>query len=271
MPDLDRLLHSDLSHAAAQAAQPPDVSAIQQIAAQRHRARTLVTNSAAAVRIVLAALGAASVGGADRTAPQPAKHPTPRPTGDALAKHWTPLRPDTPRRINASQSKIDEADTSYGGIDIRGVHPGDLSHPLSWEIVLRERPELASSLEPASRVIEHGLVFDTDRDGAADCQLGINTDAPKPGQLRVWVKNLTTGVTDERVGGPYGVPFDFVHPSESAAEPSRDLKIFFLSGAPKPCIFPDTTVLYAYASVIDNGQVTEWEYAPDDAWLDLNR
>ena len=33
------------------------------------------------------------------------------------------------------------------------------------------------------------------------------------------------------------------------------MKIFFLSGAPKPCIFPDTTVLYAYASVIDNGQV----------------
>ena len=106
MPDLDRLLQSDLSHAAAQAVQPPDFSAIEQIAARRHRARTTIT------------------------APQPATHPTPRPTGDALARHWTPLRPDTPRRMTASQSKIDEADTSYGGIDLRGVHPGVPSQSL---------------------------------------------------------------------------------------------------------------------------------------------
>lgn len=268
MPDLDRLLRSDLSRAAAQAAHQPDFSAIEQRGAQRNRTRTVLTAAAAAVLIVLAALGTSFMGGFDRTAPQPAKNPSPRPTGDALAKHWTPLRPDTTRRVTA-QSQIDEADTAYGGIDIREVNSGDPSHSLSWGINLRERPELASTLDPASRVIEHGLVFDTDRDGAADCQIGINTDAPTPGQLRVWVKNLTTGVTDERVGGPYGHPFDFSHPSESATARPRDVSIFFLSGAPKPCVFPNTTGFYAYGSVTVDGLVTEWDYAPDNAWLEL--
>ena len=31
----------------------------------------------------------------------------------------------------------------------------------------------------------------------------------------------------------------------------------------------DTTVLYAYASVTENGRVTEWDYAPDDTWLEI--
>ena len=186
-----------------------------------------------------------------------------------MARHWTPLRPDTTRRVPVGQPQSEGADTAYGGIDILGVSSGDLSHRLSWAIRLRERPQLASTLDPASRVIEHGIVFDTDRDGVADCQVGINTDAPKPGQLRVWVKNLTTGVTDERVGGPYGFPFDFAHPSESAAEPPRDVHIFFLSGVSKPCVFPDTVGLYAYSSLTEKGVVTEWDYAPDDAWLEL--
>lgn len=268
MPDLDRLLNSDTSHAAADAARPPDFSAIEQRGAHRHRTRTVMTAAAATVLIVLAALGTSFMGGFDRTAPQPAKDPTPRPTGDALAKHWTPLRPDTSKRVTA-QAQIDDADTTYGGIDIREVNSGVPSQALSWGIKLRERPQLASTLDPASRVIEHGLVFDTDSDGAADCQIGINTDAPKPGQLRVWVKNLTTGVTDERVGGPYGHPFDFAHPSESAAEPPLDVNIFFLSGASKPCVYPNTAGLYAYASVTENGLVTEWDYAPDDAWLEM--
>lgn len=269
MPDLDRLLRSDMSRAAAQAAQPPDFSAIEQRGAQRHRTRTVISAAAACALLVLAMLGTSFVGGLDRTAPQPAKDPIPRPTGDALAKHWTPLRPDTSRRVTARQSQIDEADSTYGGIDIREVNSGDPSHSLSWGIKLRETPPLASTLDPASRVIEHGFVFDTDRDGAADCQIGINTDAPKPGQLRVWVKNLTTGVTDERVGGPYGFPFDFFHPSEPANESRRDVSIFFLTGADKACVFPNATGFYAYASVTENRLVTEWDYAPNDAWLEL--
>ena len=80
----------------------------------------------------------------------------------------------------------------------------------------QRRREALDSASPGHLTAGH----DTDRDGSADCQLGINTDAPKPGQLRVWVKNLATGVTDERVGPPYGVPFDFADPSESATEPS---------------------------------------------------
>lgn len=266
MPDLDRLLRSDLSDTAAQAARPPDFSAIEQRGAHRHRTRTVLTAAVAAALIVLATLGTSVLGGFDRTAPQPAKVPSPRPTVDALARHWTPLRPDTSRRVTA-QVQPDDADAEYGGIDIREVNSGDPSHSLSWAIKFRDRPPLASTLDPASRVIEHGLVFDTDRDGAADCQIGINTDAPKPGQVRVWVKNLTTGVSDERVGPPYGGPFDFADPSESATERSAAVLIFFLSDTPTPCAFTNSAPFYAYASVADNGLVTEWDYAPDKAWL----
>jgi hypothetical protein len=270
MPDLDRLLHSEMSHAAAQSAQPPDFSVIEKRGSQRHRTRAVLTAAAAAVLIVLATLGSSFMRGFDRTAPPPAKHPSPQPTWDALlTRHWTPLRPATSKRVTAGQSQIDEADTTYGGIDIREVNSGDPSHSMSWGMTLRERPSLASTLDPASRVIEHGLVFDTDRDGAADCQIGINTDAPEPGQLRVWVANLTTGVIDERVGPPYGFPFDFVHPSESATARSLAVSVFFLSGAQKPCVFPNTAGFYAYASVTENGRVTERDYAPDDTWLEM--
>lgn len=85
MPDLDRLLHSDLSHAAAQAAQPPDFSAIEQRGAQRHRTRTVMT-AAAAVLIVLAALGTSFLGGVDRTAPQPVKDPSPPAHGGCVGE-----------------------------------------------------------------------------------------------------------------------------------------------------------------------------------------
>lgn len=267
MPDLDRLLTSDLSHAAAQAAQPPDFSAIERRGAQRRRTRVVIAAAAAAGLFVLGVLGTSLLGGLGRSAPQPAKDPTPRPTGDALTTHRTPLRPDTTRRVTARQFLADEADTTYGGIDIREVRSGSGSHPLSWDITLRVRPPLASTLDPASRVIEHGVVVDADRDGDPDCQIGINTDSREPGRLRVWVTNLTTGVTDERVGGPYGFPFDFAYPGESATEPS-DVRIFFLTDTPEPCAFSSSAGFYAYASVTDNGRVTEWDYAPDDAWLE---
>lgn len=291
MRDLDRFLRSDLADVVAEAAHTPDFAAIEQRAAQRRRTRTVVTAAAAAVLIVLVTLGTSLLGGFDRSAPLPAKDPSPRPTSqpprskdpsprptrDALSTgHWTPLRPDTSRRVTATSQHLeerfvrsDEADTAYGGIDIRQIDPGDPSHSLSWGFTLRERPQLASTLDPARRILEHGIVFDTDRDGAADCQIGINTDAPEPGQLRVWVKNLRTGVIDEKIGPPYGFPFDFAYPGESAGERPRDVSFFFLTNAPKPCVFPNTAAFYAYASVTDNGRVTEWDYAPDDAWLEI--
>jgi hypothetical protein len=293
VPDLDRLLHSDLSHSAADAARPPDFAAIERRAAQRNRTRTMATTgAAAAVLIVLAMLGTSLLGGSDRTAPpakdpspQPTwtppatKNPSPRPSESALVtRHWTPLRPDTTKRVQATPQPVEErfvqsdaADTPYGGIDIREVSTG--SQMLHWGMKLRERPPLASALDPASRVIEHGLVFDTDRDGTGDCQIGINTDAPQPGQFRVWVKNLTTGVTEEKIGPPYGFPFDFSHTSESATEPLASepppVGFTFLSPSElKACAIPYAAGFYAYASVTENGQVTQWDYAPDDAWLE---
>ena len=96
--------------------------------------------------------------------------------------------------------------------------------------VLRAQPPLASTLDPARWVIEHGVVVDSDGDRVADCRIGISTDAPTPGDFRVWVTDLTTGDTAEQVGGPYGVPIDFSHPAEGEDPAPSGHGI-----APSPC------------------------------------
>lgn len=130
---------------------------------------------------------------------------------------------------------------------------------------------LASTLDPARRIIQHGVVVDADGDRVADCHIGINTDAPRPGHLRVWVQNLTTGVTDERVGPPYGIPVDFAHPSEGEDVPqssARTVEFFFLTSRPEPCDgFGPEATFYVYAFVTDQDRVTARDYAPDSAWL----
>ena len=97
-------------------------------------------------------------------------------------------------------------------------------------------------MEREDGIIEYGLVLDTDRDRVADCQLALSSDAPG-GEFRVLLKNLDTGKSDERVGGPYGYPFEFGFPDASdrrlpqGARPS--LYVDFLGVWQQRCAEPD--------------------------------
>jgi hypothetical protein len=189
----------------------------------------------------------------------------------------TPPPPGWPGALRADQAslpvvskkagRLDGNDAALGGIDIRRV---SASIRPEWRLVLRARPPLASTLDPARRIMEHGIVVDSDGDRLADCRIGISTDAPKPGQFHVWVTDLRTGDTVEQVGGPYGFPFDFFHPAEGeiAGTMNRTISLFFLGGRrPVRCEQGPSASFYAYAVVIDHGQDPEWDFAPDAAWL----
>lgn len=75
---------------------------------------------------------------------------------------------------------------------------------------------------------------------------------------------------DERVGPPYGIPFDFAHPGEQGVEnrPPQML-CWFLTGAPyEPCSAANPSAnLYAGAISFERGQVRALDYAPDAGWL----
>jgi hypothetical protein len=64
-------------------------------------------------------------------------------------------------------------------------------------------------------LIAYGLVLDTTGDGVADYVVGIDNDAPDREDFRVWVSDLATGETDERIG-PLTAP-----PSSSATLTNR--------------------------------------------------
>ena len=166
----------------------------------------------------------------------------------------------------------DGRDAAFGGIDVRKV----LTVPenLRWTLELRQIPPSASTLHSTGRIIEYGVVIDADGDQDADCQIGINNDAPKSGDLRVWVKNLRTGVINERVGPPYGYPIDFATPWEYAGTKPRippQMSFFFLAHTTGPCgRISDSASFYAWASIGDGQRVTAWDYAPDDGWLRMS-
>jgi hypothetical protein len=155
----------------------------------------------------------------------------------------------------------DARDAEIGAIDIRGLRTTGYAEDLRWTLDLREvRPE-ASTLEAEHRVIEYGVVIDGDGDHVGDCEVGLNNDAPKHGDFRVWVKNLRTGVKAQQVGGPYGYPIDF-------GFYGRQIALVFLVDTPAPCDpFTRSASFYAWSSVRDDGQVTAWDFAPNSAWL----
>ena len=223
---------------------------------------------AAAILTALMIGGALAVGGQLRLP----WLPTPAPQ----RLDWTgPLRPEAatmPSIVMGANSTegfawTDGQDTSLPWIDIGEVRAGSSSRRLQWSLELSGTPPRASTLDPTERLIESGVVLDAEGDGVADCLVGINNDAPEPGDFRVWVTNLGTGATAEQIGAPYGKPIDFSHPDEQSSSP-RTMNFFFLFGSAAPCELSAGTVrFYAWASVTDAGQVTAWDYAPDAAWL----
>jgi hypothetical protein len=170
----------------------------------------------------------------------------------------------------------DGADAALAEIDIRQIRVQDVSSDgrMDWSLVLAGPYPSAVTLAKQHRVIEYGIVLDTDADGDADCQLGINNDATTLSDFRVWLKNVNNGTADERVGGPYGIPFDFKHPGENqdgSEQPDARMTFWFLQGAPyTPCdTFGSTRTFYAWAVELEDGKVKAFDYAPDAAWLQM--
>jgi hypothetical protein len=163
----------------------------------------------------------------------------------------------------------DGSDTRIGAVDISDVHAGPEGRT-HWRIQLAERPPKAAGLDRANRLISYGLVFETTGDGIADIVVGINNDAPRPGDFRVWVTDVATGQTEEQIGPPYGFPVEFSHPDE--AQPGDEapgpatVMFTFIRGSSPPGL-TGASPFYAWASITAGTEVAAWDYAPDASWL----
>jgi hypothetical protein len=228
----------------------------------------------AALAVAAVAVGASLFAGNDSARPQPIGPPPPSETTtpDATsAPGWT-----GPLRENGSRTEVfpgsdpatdlglltpDARDAAIGAIDIRKLRTTGFVDDLRWSLELRKPHPRNATLASQHRTVEYGVVIDGDGDQVADCEIGINNDAPNSGDYRVWVTNLRTGVKAEQVGGPYGYPIDF-------GFTHRDFHFFFLGDTPDPCDpFSQSASFYTWSSVTDDGRVTAWDYAPDTAWL----
>ena len=221
--------------------------------------------------------------------------PTAKPDPTDAAPPWSgavrraAVLPFVPRR--EVRGWTDPRDTPWRGIDLRRVsgHGREYNGVAvidgenipsfragAWQLGLAARPPRSTTVDPTRRVIEYGVVVDSDGDHDPDCHIGINNDArrraggredPIP-VYRVWVTNLRTGATDERVGPPYGMPVEFIHPGDRGAR--RAMGFGFLSERPAACDpFEPTAAFYAYATLSQGGEVVAWDVAPDRAWLPM--
>jgi hypothetical protein len=164
----------------------------------------------------------------------------------------------------------DPFDTPVDWIDVQSVSFLSEGQP-HWSIALAAKPPLAVDLEPGV-LIAYGLVLDTGGDGIADYVVGIDNDAPQPGDFHVWVTDLASGETDEQIGPPYGFPVEFSHPDE--AQPgdyppgSPATMVFTFLGDLAPAgLSLGTTQFYIWTSTTTDGEVVAWDYAPDQSWL----
>jgi hypothetical protein len=160
----------------------------------------------------------------------------------------------------------DPRDAPMGSADVLRVSlsPEGQAH---WRLELAERPPPVADME-AGLVIAYGLVIDTNGDAAADHLIGIDDDAPRAGDLRVWVTDLATGETDQRLGAPYGYPIEFSHPGEPEPRPDPPTMVFTFLGRSKPAdLDPRTAHFYAWASATRDGRVVAYDTAPDTGWI----
>jgi hypothetical protein len=171
---------------------------------------------------------------------------------------------------DGTSSWEDPLDTSVDWVDVTRVafYPEGQPH---WYIELAAKPPLAADLEPGE-LIAYGLVLDTNADRIADYLIGIDNNAPQPGDFRVWITDLATGDTDEQVGPPYGFPIEFMHFDEVQPgdyPPGHPPTMFFtfLSGSAPRGFNAETLGFYAWTSTSADGEVFAWDYAPDASWL----
>lgn len=111
MADLDRLLRADISHAAAEAAEPPDFAPIERRGAQRRRTHTMLMAAAAVVVMAIVAAGSSLVIGDESTSPSPVSPGPPSPTFGSMpsgdgAKDQA-IEPGTYRIPSSAWSAVD--------------------------------------------------------------------------------------------------------------------------------------------------------------------
>ena len=127
---------------------------------------------------------------------------------------------------------------------------------------MADQPPRATRLE-RGRLIAYGVVLDTNGDGNADYEVGIDNDALEPGDFHVWVTDLATGETKEQLGPPYGFPIDFAHPDEE--DGGSGVTLFFLPGS-APADMTESVRFYAWAAESRDGEIVASDYVPDTGW-----
>ena len=165
------------------------------------------------------------------------------------------------------QAWADPVDSTIGWADIIELSvtdpPAGSASPL-WHLTVAADAPPTAHLAQKFTITAYGLVFDTTGDGEADIVVGLSNDGPRPGDYRAWLTDLATGETDEQVGPPDGIPFDFVHPDEGRGEQSRRVS-FFSIRTPSGEI-TRATPFYGWA-LVTRGEAFAWDYAPDGHWL----
>ncbi len=260
------------------AATVPTMAVDMTAAVRRARRRLLVNGVVTTVAAV--AIAVMTFAGVDalRSAPIPAdkpfeeiETPTPAPPG------WSRVHERDASVLHRGRTELgaivwrDPHDAPVGWVDVeRVVSEGDGGYGY-WEIELAANPPRAAGLEPGL-LIAYGLVLDTTGDGVADHLIGIDNDAPQPGDFHVWVTDLTTGETDEQIGPPYGLPIEFKHPDERRPDdgpspPHVTLTFLTGTGSAPADLDPDSVRFYAWASATRNGEVFASDYAPDTGWM----
>jgi hypothetical protein len=159
------------------------------------------------------------------------------------------------------------------GIDIQHVSLGELSPPPGAVVIVELAGRLPAPMpQPGDSWIAYGLVLDTDGDGAGDVRLGID-NMPYVGEPphRAWRTDLDTGHTAARAGGPYGT----VEPPRTYLDTSFPGEGFFRDEGGNFARFWVALLddepqfrFYAWASVIEDGQVVATDYAPEAGWFD---
>lgn len=237
--------------------------AIGQAASDRRRRNGLVATIAAAAAVLAVVVGVLAITRDGRGTQQPIGPTSPSPTPSVAPTEWPGvIRPGTSWPVVSDQrlgppgdpwrGRIDPQDSAVGEVDIRVVAGVERAR---WKLELRTGRPLETIPRSSDRIVEYGVVVDTDGDRVGDCQLAMTTD-------RISLKNLRSGVTEEKVGAA-GYPFD------TAEDDLPSVSLFFLNGVwQEPCEPPRGPIRwYAYASLTENGQVTAWDFAPDAAWL----
>ena len=215
--------------------------------------------------------------GAARVSDVPSSSPAmPSPSASTsawpAAVHLLPGAPVQPMVVGPGGDLMsaDKRGEAIGWADIAAVN-GTPTGQIHWRFAMARPPRGPAALTDAGNVLTYGLVFETTGDGVADYLVGINNDAPEPGDFRVWLTDLATGETQEQLGPPYGSPIEFGHPSEGAGSGSTMVFTFLGGSAPAGLTARDAARgkmrFYAWTAVTDAGQIVASDYAPDDGWF----